>query len=143
MGRQVMVELRTTIDDNGHKEHNTSKQKGMLHQKQNMDVLTFEEKTEDQQMIKNLITIQQEKVSIKRSGAVSMHQQFHANQTTENVFKHPHGNIHMETFTDNISYHSTDNARSGQLTIDYKVKLNGQAERKHELMLTFNEEDTQ
>ncbi|MFD2044386.1 DUF1934 domain-containing protein [Ornithinibacillus salinisoli] len=143
MNRQVMVELITTIDDNGHKEYSKTKQKGTYYQKNNLDVLTFEEQTEDERTIKNMITIQQGKVSIKRSGVVSMHQKFHTKQTTENVFRHPHGNIHMETFTDTIHSQPLGLSNAGRLKIDYTVKLNGQDERKHTLELTYDEEDSQ
>ncbi|SET75406.1 Uncharacterized beta-barrel protein YwiB, DUF1934 family [Oceanobacillus limi] len=145
MSRKVMVELETTIEDNGQKERSNTMQQGVFHHKQNMDVLTFEEQTEDGQQINNMITIQQGKVSIKRSGVVSMHQQFRLNQTTENVFRHPHGNIHMETYTDEVYYRPINDEQSGRLTIDYTVKLNGQTERKHALQLTYKdqEEDSQ
>jgi uncharacterized beta-barrel protein YwiB (DUF1934 family) len=141
MEQQVRVELHMVIDDNGQKESTTSKQSGKYFKKQNIDVLTFEEKTEDNYVIKNLITIQPEKVSIKRSGLVSMNQQFRTNHITENVYTHPHGHIHMETYTKSIRYQVGDQFSEGLLHIDYTVKLNGQDERNHALTLTYKKED--
>lgn len=143
LGKNVFIELHTTIDDDGQMEYNTIKNAGTFYQKGALDVLTFEEVTEDHSKVKNLITIQNDKVSIKRSGNVTMNQQFRANQITENVFKHPHGNINMETNTQSITYKSMNDFDKGKLSISYTVKLNGQEERKHELVLTYNEEDAQ
>lgn len=143
LAKNVFIELHTTIDDNGQMEYNTIKNAGLFYKKGNLDVLTFEESTEDNAKVKNLITIQEDKVSVKRSGNITMNQQFRPNQTTENVFKHPHGKIKMETSTDTITYQSLTGNEKGRLTISYTVKLNGQEERKHELALTYKEEDSQ
>ncbi|WP_449355751.1 DUF1934 domain-containing protein [Virgibacillus natechei] len=138
--KQVLIELRTTIDDHGQMEYNTLRQSGTFFKKDRLDVLTYEEKTEDDMTTKNLITIQDGKVSVKRTGEVAMNQQFRADQITENVLKHPYGTIHMETYTNKITYQRLDEADMGKLAISYTVKLNGQEERKHELSLTFKEE---
>ncbi|MFD1852212.1 DUF1934 domain-containing protein [Oceanobacillus bengalensis] len=138
---KVAITLQTTIEDNGNKEYNKVQETGTLFRKGKIDVITFEEKTEEQAVIKNFITLQEGKVNIKRTGLVSMNQRFHANQITENVYKHPHGTLHMETFTKKITYHSDTSSNEGKLMIDYTVKLNGQDERKHELMLVYIEED--
>ncbi|UJL48339.1 DUF1934 domain-containing protein [Virgibacillus sp. NKC19-16] len=138
--KQVQIELRTTIDDNGQMEYNTLSRPGTFFRKDKLDVITYEEETEEDVTTKNLITIQDGKVSIKRTGGLAMNQQFRSRQTTENVLKHPYGTIHMETYTNNITYQPFDDREMGKLTISYTVKLNGQEERKHELALTFKEE---
>lgn len=140
LNKSVAIELRTTIDDNGQMEYNTIKQRGNFYKRNELDVLTYEEKVDGEAPVKNLVTIQPERVSIKRSGNVTMNQKFRTNQTTENVFQHPHGNIHMETYTNSISYKRADQNQEGKLTIFYTVKLNGQEERKHELVLTYKED---
>ncbi|MFD1036893.1 DUF1934 domain-containing protein [Virgibacillus byunsanensis] len=134
----VQIELKTAIEDDGQLEHSTIKQSGNFYHKNNIDVLTFKEDMEGL-IIRNMITIQKDKVSIKRTGSISMNQQFRVNQLTENVYQHPHGNIHMETFTKDMEY-LPDN---GLLTVNYIVKLNGQEERKHQLVLSFTEEVSQ
>ncbi|CDQ38267.1 MULTISPECIES: YwiB family protein [Virgibacillus] len=137
---QVVIELSTIIDDNGQMEYNKIQETGFLYKKGNLDVLTFEEIADDQTMIKNLITIQSNRVNIKRSGNISMNQQFQEKQTTENVVKHPYGSIHMETFTQSISYHPLQKAKSGSLTIAYTVRLNGQEERHQKIDLMMKED---
>ncbi|MEC5424430.1 DUF1934 domain-containing protein [Virgibacillus sp. C22-A2] len=140
---KIRIELSTTIDDNGQMEYNNMKHSGNFYKKNNLDVLTFEEEAEDKSIVKNLITIQPDKVSIKRSGNVTMNQQFRANHKTENVLQHPHGIIHMETFTDLINYQSVSKTKEGRLTISYTVKLNGQEARRHDMELVYKEEVSQ
>jgi len=142
--KRVAVELQTAIEDDGQKEYNTVRGTGHLYQKETMDVLTYRETTEDGSTINNMLSIHTDKVTVKRTGLVSMHQQFCEKQTSENVFQHPHGNIHMETFTNAINYQTLSGQQNGRLTIDYTVKLNGQDEREHQLRLTIrHKEDSQ
>lgn len=140
--KKVSVELRTVIDDAGTKEYNTVNQTGNFFKKDKFDVLTYDEEVEQGPPVRNLITIYPDKVSIKRTGIVKMHQQFQVNQLTENLYKHPHGNIHMETFTNAINYQELTLEHHGFLAIDYTVRLNGQEDREHQLQLAIKEEDS-
>lgn len=142
MQKNVTVELQTIIDDHGQMEYNKQKQRGKFYQKDHLHVLMFDEKTEDQSIIKNLITIHKQRVTIKRTGPVSMNQHFRLDQATENVYKHPLGVIHMETFTDRLAYKRDKDENGGELIIEYRLKMNGQEERKHKLELIFTEEDS-
>lgn len=139
-GTRVKLKLHTTIDDGGQLERNTVEETGILYQRQHMDVLTYEEKLDDGPVINNLMTIQSNKVSIKRTGPIAMHQQFDLDRMTENVYQHPHGNLHMETTTTSVDYWPLDIHSNGLLKLYYTVKLNGQAERKHTLILSLTEE---
>jgi uncharacterized beta-barrel protein YwiB (DUF1934 family) len=136
-----MIHLHTVIEDNGLKETNTGKHIGKYYQKNNRHVIIFEEKTEEHYTIKSFVTIQPEKVNIKRSGAVSMNQQFHIQKRTENVYTHPHGNLHMETFTKSIDFQAPEGQSEGYLKMEYTVKLNGQNERNHTLTLKLLKEE--
>ncbi|GGB34957.1 DUF1934 family protein [Virgibacillus dakarensis] len=139
---RVAVEFCMTIEDNGQLEETKAEATGVLYKKGQMDVLTYNEHTEDNDIIKNLLTIQPEKVSIKRTGPVQMHQQLRLKQPSENLFHHAHGTIHMETFTDRINYQPLSTTSQGKLAIDYHVRLNGQQiARKHQLTLTLKEEE--
>ncbi|WP_106495997.1 DUF1934 domain-containing protein [Lentibacillus sp. Marseille-P4043] len=140
---RVAIELQMTIEDNGQIEQTTTNATGLLYNRNNMNVLTYDEHQENSDPIKNLVTIQPEKVSIKRTGPVQMHQQFRLNQTSENVFQHPHGNIHMETETEKIDYNPLTATNQGHLAITYTVSLNGQDARKHQLTMVMKEEEAQ
>ncbi|WP_339226482.1 DUF1934 domain-containing protein [Oceanobacillus sp. FSL K6-2867] len=141
--KKIAITLETTIEDDGQLEHTKQSHQGDFFQKNNMDVLIFEEVLEDGSTIKNLLTIHPHKVSINRSGAVKMNQKFQADQITENIYHHPHGKIHMETNTEAIVYNKAGDGREATLTIHYTVKLNGQENRKHTLKLAYQEEDHQ
>lgn len=138
----VLVHLDMVIHDGEAMEESKVKAAGVFQQKSNLAVLTYKETIEGHGEVNTFITIQPERVSIKRTGVVTMHQQFRINQRTENVYQHPHGNIHMETFTDEIYFSPLEQGKSGQLKLTYSVKLNGQDERKHTLELLVIEEDS-
>lgn len=137
--QSVSGTLYMEITDGREMEHTTTNYTGDFYRQKNMDVITFQEKNEDNLTIKNLITIHHDKVSIKRTGDITMHQQFRVQQTTENVFKHPHVFIHMETYTHKLGYQAPSNTNAGKLSITFTVKLNGQAERDHQLTLLIEE----
>ncbi|RYG71566.1 DUF1934 domain-containing protein [Lentibacillus lipolyticus] len=139
--KQVAIELETSIDDNGEMEYNTVRQTGRYYQQPTMDVLTFTEEFDDGTHVSNLITIYEDRVSIKRKGPVAMHQQFRPHRSTENVYQHPHGTIYMETYTQYIDYRRPAAGQAGLLTIAYTVKLNGQDERKHQLTLNVRDKE--
>ncbi|WP_337019461.1 DUF1934 domain-containing protein [Oceanobacillus massiliensis] len=141
--KNVQINLRTTIDDGGAKEYSDQIQSGNYFRKQEMDVLMFEEKLDDDSVVKNLITIQESKVHINRSGAVKMNQKFETGRISENIYHHPHGKIHMETFTETIDYQKSTKSKEGRLAISYTVKLNGQDKRNHKIELSYKEEDHQ
>src|SRR5690625_2805271 len=138
-GKQVSIQLHTRIEDQGNVESNHVKQTGQFFKRNNMDVLVYEEELEEGAIIKNLVTIQADKVNIKRSGTIAMNQQFRDTQITETHYEHPHGAFHMETYTQKVTYESLETNRQGRLAIDYTVKLNGMNERKHLLELIYKE----
>lgn len=137
--KEVTIELETTIYDMETKEQETQKQSfpGELMAQGKFDVLRYKEVLEDGQVIQNMITIQPERVAVRRTGAIKMNQQFQENKRTENIYQHMHGNIHMETFTNSISFEKHGDAK-GALHMDYTMKLNGQLEREHTLKLSIS-----
>ncbi|QDP41691.1 DUF1934 domain-containing protein [Radiobacillus deserti] len=139
--RNVHIKLITEIFHQHNKEVTRVEEVGTFLQKENTSVLQFTEQYEDQEdHVQALITISPERVSVKRSGAVDMHQVFKKKQTTENVYRHAYGTIHMETFTDQITFRDLSQAKEGKLFISYTTKLNGEDSRRHRLTLSFREE---
>lgn len=139
--KNVLIQLKTTITDEQDIESSVVNERGIFMSRDGLDVLMFVETTDDGHKIKNLLTIQPHKVSIKRSGAISMNQQFGIDQVSECMYEHPHGTLHMETMTSSISYQSLRTNDVGKLMIAYTLSLNGQARRNHQLTLTYQEED--
>lgn len=137
----ITIRLDMTIDDQGTIEKTSSQYHGHLFQKETFDVLIYDETLEDGSIVRNLITIHPHKVTIKRSGSITMRQQFLEGRQTESMYEHPYGSMHMETHTTDMTYHSMNELNQGKLFISYKVKLNGTNERKHELMISYSKED--
>ena len=134
----VTITLKTVIYDVDSGEQETQEQSftGEWTKKGSIDVLKYEEVNEEAGTIQNMIMIRPERVSIKRTGVIQMNQQFQLGQKTENIYQHMHGNIHMETFTESISF--TEDAMPRVLDMNYTMKLNEQLERKHQLKLRFS-----
>ncbi|MFB1049670.1 DUF1934 domain-containing protein [Paraliobacillus sp. JSM ZJ581] len=135
----VSIRLVTEIKELGEKAVTVVEESGSFMQRGNIAVLRFEEQQEEQEKIDSLITIYNDKVSIKRTGTIDMHQQFKKKQWTENVYRHAFGTIHMETHTDQITYQELKHNQKGKLFISYTTKINGEGNRRHRLTLTFKE----
>src|SRR5699024_2964119 len=101
---------------------------------------TFSETNENNEQTDSLITIHADRVSVKRSGVVSMLQKFRMGQITENVYRHQFGTIHMETQTEQILYEPPIGEEEGKLFISYTTSLNGDIPRKHRLIITVKRE---
>ncbi|SDM52067.1 DUF1934 domain-containing protein [Sediminibacillus halophilus] len=133
----VDIKLTTEIFDLGQKDVTVVEETGSYIRKGNTAVLTFTEHQEQGEDIQALITIQPEKVSVKRTGAVHMHQVFRKKQKTENVYRHEFGTMHMETHTDQILFKALQEGKHGELFISYTTKMNGEGKRRHRLTLGF------
>lgn len=140
-GLQVRVTIRTSIQDETGVEETRQEHSGLLYRNAQATVLRFSEGETKPEEIHNFITIKQDIVSIKRQGFVEMFQKFRHESLTENIYKHPHGSIHMETLTKDMLHSYVDN--TGVLSLKYDVKLNGAEARNHTLELTYQEEDSE
>lgn len=139
--KHVSIQLAMQIDDHGKKEYNIIKSHGVLYQRGTFDVLIYEEKLDAGLTVRNLVTIQPDKITIKRTGSVEMTQTFLKGRLTETRYQHPYGHLHMETYTKAFTYDAEEEAGHGELKITYDVRLNGDDARQHELKLTYQQED--
>ncbi len=133
----ISLKMITRIRDAEDETETVVEEVGSFIEKGNTAVLTFSEWNENQEKVDSLITIQPEKVNVKRSGAVTMNQQFLTGRETENVYRHEFGTIHMQTTTDQIFFETPKKDKAGNLFIQYKTILNGEEEREHELTISF------
>ncbi|WP_163539765.1 DUF1934 domain-containing protein [Gracilibacillus sp. YIM 98692] len=138
----VSLKMTMEIYDTGNKEVTVVEEKGTLMERSNTSVLTFSEHNENDEKINSMITIQPEKVSVKRSGAVAMHQKFQKKQITENVYRHEFGTIHMETHTDQILYEAPKGNKYGKLFVSYQTSLNGEDPRRHRLTIQLQKNES-
>lgn len=137
--KEILVELRTVIDDSGEKELSIIKQKGNYIRKEDREVITFVDVMEELGEIRSFISIQPGKVNINRSGVITMNQQFLLGQVTECIYKHPFGRFHLEINTLSIEQKQLQDGEMGQTIIEYEGKLNGEHVRHHHLTLTYVE----
>ncbi|MGP4038933.1 DUF1934 domain-containing protein [Gracilibacillus sp. D59] len=137
----VSIKMTMEIIDLGNKDVTVVEEKGQLLEKDETTVLKFSETNENNEQTDSLITIQPDKVTVKRSGAVSMLQKFQKKQITENVYRHAFGTMHMETETDQILYRSPVANKNGKLFISYQTSLNGESPRRHRLTIMVKKEN--
>ncbi|ENH96295.1 hypothetical protein J416_11607 [Gracilibacillus halophilus YIM-C55.5] len=131
----IQLKMTTEIQDEFDRDVTVVEEKGHLMENGQTTILTFQETNENNEPIDSFITIQPESISVKRSGAVSMHQKFRTQQKTENMYRHQFGSLHMETYTDQIRYQPPTEETKGELYIQYTTSLNGQPPRAHQLII--------
>ncbi|WP_440897895.1 DUF1934 domain-containing protein [Amphibacillus sp. Q70] len=136
----VKISLQTKISDGNDEQQTKIKAVGELFQTERQSVVRFTEQIDNQPDVHTMITIKSEQVTIKRSGGVEMNQQFQSQRLTETVYRHQFGTIRMETLTKNFHYQPLSTTHNAELRIDYITKLDGEEERKHELLLIIEED---
>lgn len=139
--KMIEVELRTVIDRDGEKEMSIVKQTGEYMRKRSIEIITYTEKREDIGDVRNYITIQDDKVTIKRSGAISMNQQFEVGKRSESLYRHPYGSLHFDIRTESLEMNRLAGDAPGEVIIVYKAVINGIEEQGHHLTLTYLEEN--
>ncbi|WP_027965167.1 DUF1934 domain-containing protein [Halalkalibacillus halophilus] len=138
----VEIQVGTGITDpNGVDESISRKEKGSYLRKGNLHLLKYNEEIEGFGEIITTFIIQDNKITLKREGAVKMHQVFRIGKSTECVYRHPHGQFRMETTTHQMKYLKGQENKSGKLFVEYDVSLNEDEPRLHQLELEFYEEE--
>ena len=137
----VKVSLKTIIHDPNEREQIDVVANGRLSKKDDTYVLQFNETTEDGNSVRNMVTISKNKISIKRSGYVRMNQIFREQMMTESTYYHPFGMMRMETTTERMDVHVSEDGKKGNIHISYLLSLNEQEPQKHEMALTFERKE--
>ncbi len=137
----VNVRLQTEIKDQEDQQETIVEATGELFQTSRQTVVRFTEKSDEQADVATMVTIKSDSVTIKRTGAVEMIQQFRSDQITETIYRHQFGSLRMETDTLDFRYQPlTIDNKTAKLTLDYRTKLGGEEERVHKLSLTLEED---
>ncbi|NLI68955.1 MAG: DUF1934 domain-containing protein [Bacilli bacterium] len=138
--KRIEIELRTVIDRNGDKEMTIVKQSGDYMRKNEIEIITFIENREDIGKIRNYITIQKHKVTIRRSGAISMSHHFEVGKKSESLYRHPYGALHFLITTKSLDCTPLSKDGHGDVVIVYDAVINGIEQQEHHLTLTYMEE---
>ncbi len=140
MKKQVAVTLRTLIDDEGEKELSVVKQQGIYYRKKDLEVITFTEQHGETGEVRNIISIHPDMVTVKRSGAITMNQQFKEKKKSECLYRHPYGRFYLELYTKKIEMKPMTKGQDGEVNVEYDAYIDGQSPRHHHLTLTYMEE---
>ncbi|SDB81620.1 Uncharacterized beta-barrel protein YwiB, DUF1934 family [Pelagirhabdus alkalitolerans] len=135
----VSIMLETRIDDGEDQEVIKVEASGDWIASSERTVLFFNEESDDG-VVKTMITVKDDQVTIKRSGSVKMTQHFDMKKNTENVYRHAYGTMHVETKTDKIHFEPLDEKGRGYLQLDYDATINQEQTRTHQLRLQIEEE---
>ena len=137
--KEVQIELHTEIEDEGQKETVTESHQGNYYMKDGKAVLLYTDKQNEVGEIKNFITVQPDKMSVKRSGAVSMQQIFVEDRQTECAYQHPYGRFLMEINTKKLEVDlMADTDKYGKVRIEYDMLFQG-SNRHYTLTMEFME----
>lgn len=141
----ITLKLTTESNERGHKDIITIKEDGHCYQAPNRMILRFIEHQEEGEDIQTTVTIQEDRVAIRRTGPVQMHQVFIPKQWTENTYHHPYGLFYMQTKTDHIEHQFSSKSEKGRLFITYLLRLNQEEEqeKRQRLTLTYQRRQTQ
>lgn len=135
--KKVIIHLHTEIDDAGEKEFISERHEGTYFKKEDKAVLLYTDRQNEMGEIKNFITVQPDKLSVKRSGVISMQQIFHVGRQTECMYKHPYGSFLMEIKTISLETASITDT-SGEIVAVYDMLFQNTT-RRYTLTIDFEE----
>ncbi|WP_411954108.1 DUF1934 domain-containing protein [Alkalibacillus sp. S2W] len=138
----VDITVDTEIKDpNGADEWIQREEKGSYIQRGGVHLLKYNENMDGAGTVKTSMIITDDKITLKREGAIKMHQVFRIGTSTETVYRHPYGHFRMETTTNRMEYIKGTENRCGKIYLNYHVALNDDEPREHIFELNFAEED--
>ncbi|WP_066176049.1 DUF1934 domain-containing protein [Bacillus marinisedimentorum] len=136
----VTVRLVTEITEQQRKDEKiTMESDGYLHEKAGGIYLTYEETMEGTGSVKTIVKMKNEEVTILRSGAVSMRQQFRQGEETAGHYNSPYGPMEMMTKTHHIESNWHEQPAEGKLKLYYQLSMQGERIGIHRLTITFQE----
>ena len=135
----IEINIYTEIEDEGGSEIIHKTERGTLSRGNDIHMIKYEEDMEGAGLVLTTIIIYDDRITLKRTGAVRMHQVFKIGAPTESVYQHPYGSFRMETTTHRMEYLKGIKNKSGRLLMIYDVILNDQEPRNHTFELQFEE----
>lgn len=138
--QQVHVILDTTITEDGHTQKESVRVMGEVIGLGMKRMIKFTEINDQNEAIDTVMMLGEDKVTLKRTGAVNMSQQFIESQKTESHYQHPLMRFRIETYTDTINYRYKETDAALSLTMRYRTVIDGEGERTHTLNLQIKGE---
>ena len=100
-----------------------------------IDVFIYEEDVEAFGRVRHFITVQEGKVNMKRTGGITMNQQFLLGRKTESIYHHPYGNFHLEMDTGRIDI------EPGRIVLEYNSVIDGAEKQEHRVEMVYMKEN--
>ncbi len=116
----VHITIETNIAYETTSERTETKAIGTVHLKDGTAFCSYEDETEAG-LVKNTIKILPESVTITRSGALAMRQQFIVNQKTEGSYHTPYGRLPLATQAKHIRFLWDSKNNTGTLELTYDL----------------------
>lgn len=135
----VVIDLTSTVRNGPDEETTRNRVQGDLLSKGQATYIRYEEQAEDEESVRNVVKITDEEMVILRNGPVSMNQRFREGQTTEGHYGTPFGDMHMETATERMEYTREPGQGTGEIILEYRLKLQGNQLGRVRLTFTFRE----
>ncbi|HET7578803.1 MAG TPA: DUF1934 domain-containing protein [Bacillales bacterium] len=135
----VVIDLTSTVENGSEEETTHNQVKGDLLSKGQATYIRYNEQTEDEESVRNVVKITEEEMVILRNGPVSMNQRFREGQTTEGHYGTQFGNMHMETATERMAFTREPDQGTGEIVLEYQLKLQGNELGRVTLTFTFRE----
>lgn len=133
--QHVFVILDTSITEDGDTQKETVRATGEIIGLGMKRMIKFTEINDQNESIDTVMMLSEDKVTLKRTGAITMSQQFIENQKTESHYQHPLMRLRIETYTETIDYDYRENRSALTLQMRYRTVINGEGERMHTLKL--------
>lgn len=137
--KEVLIDLETNTGSGDEQEITRNRVKGDLLTKGKTTYLKYEELTEEEESVRNVVKLTGDEVTIIRNGPVSMHQQFREGMTTEGHYGTPFGTMMMETATETVEYEWHSQTGTGKIMLVYLLKLQGNDLGRVALTFTIKE----
>lgn len=135
----VVIDLTSTVENGSEEETTHNRVKGDLLSKGQATYIRYNEQTEDEESVRNVVKITEEEMVILRNGPVSMNQRFREGQTTEGHYGTQFGNMHMETVTERMDMTKGLAQGAGKIILEYRLKLQGNKLGRVTLTFAFRE----
>ena len=136
--RECTVRVRTEqVNAAGEKQIMETTNKGQLSEREEVLYVLYEEKTEEGEVVKNLLKIEKEllRASLKKSGAVSWKMVFEQGKYEKSEYQTPYGTLEIGAETKEVKAEKKEEKTSLQLVYTLFIQGEKQADCRLEIMI--------
>ncbi len=125
------------VNTEGEKQVMKTENKGRLSEREGVLYVLYEEKTEEGEVVKNLLKIEKEllRASLKKSGAVSWKMVFEQGKYEKSEYQTPYGTLEIGAETKEVKAEKEEEKTSLQLVYTLFIQGEKQADCRLEIMI--------